>query len=139
MKLTVCLTSRDRQILTQKAIESLHTYSTIFDEIDIYVFDNLSVATPERFSIFSRLLKDKKIKFYSYDTKDTLSHCFGKSVIFERWLHMLDIDLKIKNSQKIKEDRYFLLMDNDMIVSENWDQYFICASDFIEKTNKLNH
>ena len=51
--LHVCLPCRDRLILTQKCIESIHMNFSRFDRINIYVFDNLSDSIPERFNLFS--------------------------------------------------------------------------------------
>ena len=80
-RLSVLLTARDRLVLTQKTIESINKSTTLFKEVNIYVFDNLSNPSPERFAIFSKLLKDGKIKYYSYDTMTSLTNCFAKAIV----------------------------------------------------------
>lgn len=136
MDLFVCLPTRDRIILTQKTIDSLLSFSSVFKNIHIYVFDNLSCTNKERILYFYQLLEEGKIKYYSHDTSVSLTNCFGKSVIFERWLNMMMNDYNIKQSKMLDNKNYYLLIDNDVIVGPNWDKYFLSASEFIETSGK---
>lgn len=126
--LKVMIPCRDRSILTKKCIESIHENTKRFDEIQIYCFDNLSSLESGRFSMFENLLKRNLISFYSYDTMNSLNDCFGKSVAYKRWLDMINNDLKVNATVKIKDrEHYYMLLDNDMIVCPKWDDYFISA------------
>ena len=136
MELFVCLPTRDRFIMTQKTIDSLYTFSKHFEKINIYIFDNLSYYNEERILLFYKMLNEGRIKHYSYDTPTSLTNCFGKSVSFERWLHMMINDLNIKQLMKQETDHYYLLIDNDMLVGPNWDEYFLSASRYLEQTDK---
>ena len=129
-RLSVLLTSRDRPILTQKCIESINKTSSLFKEINIYVFDNLSNPNEERLGLFSKLLKEEKIKYYSYDTSASLCDCFGKAIAYNRWIGMMKMEhdiRKISNSNSLKD--YYILIDNDMILGPEWDKFFITAND----------
>ena len=127
-RLSVLLTARDRLILTQKTIESINKSTTKFKNIDIYVFDNLSNPSEERMLIFSRLLKDEKIKYYSYDTPSSLTNCFAKAIAFNRWINMMKTSHEIRyltGSETMND--YFILIDNDFILGPGWDKYFLEA------------
>jgi len=87
--LYVMIPCRDRLYMTQKTIESIHKYSPVFKRISIYCFDNLSNMDNDRFSHFQRLLKEEKISYYSYDTSESLTNCFGKIITFQRWIQMM--------------------------------------------------
>jgi len=141
--LSVLLTTRDRPILTQKVIESLHENSKVFEEIDIYVFDNLSLLDDNRLKLFQDMLKDGIIKYYSFDTKTSLNECFGKAVAFKRWGSMIEdiqqVNIK-RNERKLREEtRYYVLIDSDMLLGSGWDEYFISAMTQIPKEEPHIH
>lgn len=140
-RLYVIIPCRDRLILTQKCIESLWENSKLFNEIHIYVLDNKSDLDTDRFKIFQQLLKEGKIQYYSYDTENTLFNCFGKSVVFQRWLDMMKIQKQVRDYKKLDKDfmTYYMLVDNDFIFGPNWDSYFISAADTVFYYNKDTH
>lgn len=125
--LKVMITCRDRPILTRKCIESLHQNTKLFDRIDVYCFDNLSTLSGNRFSIFEDMIKKKEICFYSYDTPISTTQCFGKSIAYKRWLDMMNTEERVLKSYDCKDEFYYLLIDNDMIICERWDEYFITS------------
>ena len=146
--LNVVIPCRDRTYMTQKTIESIHKYSTVFNKINIYCFDNLSDLTSERLSHFQRMLKEGLITYYSYDTSESLTNCFGKVIGFQRWINMMiqrsfirdhvrrtPITIKDSTGKHIQipspeeELPYYMLVDNDMLFGPGWDQYFVCAAD----------
>jgi len=129
-RLSVLLTSRDRPILTQKCIESIHKTSKLFKEVNIYVFDNLSNPDEKRLGLFSKLLKEEKIKYYSYDTPISLCDCFGKAIAYNRWINMMKTEHDIREVTKTNSLKdYYILIDNDMILGPDWDKFFITAND----------
>lgn len=140
-RLYVCIPCRDRIILTQKCIESLWETTKLFNEIFIYVFDNKSDLDNDRLSIFQELLKTHKIQYYSYDTEYTLFNCFGKSVVFQRWIDMMLIQKEVRDFKKVDPQfmHYYMLVDNDFIFGLNWDSYFITVADKISDYNKDTH
>ena len=137
MVLNVMISCRDRINLTQKTIESVHKYSTIFQKIRIFCFDNLSCLDSERLSIFQKLLKEGLIQYYSFDTSESLYNCFGKTISFQRWIQMMKDEIiilnqhqkNIREKEKTFSEYYYLLLDNDMILCDKWDQYFVSAAD----------
>ena len=146
--LNVCLVSRDRTILTTKCIESIHQNSKNFNKINIYLFDNLSINIKERSNKFFDLLEKEKIVFYSYDTKISSSDCFPKAIAFRRFIEMMKLDAEIKNlkkgiDKKETTDIYYCLIDNDMILTEKWDEYFLSSIKFVKEhktyKNSINY
>lgn len=134
-RLCIMISARDRNNLTLKTIESIRLNSKRFDDIIIYVFDNLSKDINNRMNIFSKLLEENIIQYYSFDTKCSTTSCFPKSILFQRWLQMIKIDIQIKTIKKLDSNfkHYFALIDNDMILCPDWDRYFIAACDQITK------
>ena len=113
LKLSVMIPCRDRLILTKKCIDSIWKNSSIFNKIDIYVFDNNSDLNTERLSLFYNLLEDKKICHYSYDTPTSLHNCFGKATTFMRWCKTMQVDYEVRHMVKDHEsrfDNFYLLM-----------------------------
>lgn len=141
-KLSVMIPTRDRTILTQKCIDSIWKNSSVFHRIDIYVFDNLSEITQERTNLFSKMLKSKKICYYSYDSSISSHLCFGKASTFMRWCQMMEIDYRLKTKVRDYELNYknfYLLLDNDFIVGPRWGEYFISAWQQISQSEKHIH
>ncbi len=140
-RLYVCIPCRDRIILTQKCIESIWETTKLFNEIFIYVFDNKSDLDGERFIVFQNLLKNNQIQYYSYDTSHTMFNCFGKSVVFQRWIEMMKIQKEVRDHQHMDKEfqHYYMLVDNDFIFGLNWDSYFITTADNIKIYNPETH
>ena len=128
-RLSVIIPTRDRDVLTIKAIESVRKTSKLFKEVNIYVFDNLTNPSPKRIELFSKLLSDKKIQYYSYDTSISLSDCFAKAIVFQRWIQMMKTSHNLRRLTDVtKLEDYYLLLDSDMIIGDGWDKYFLTAN-----------
>ena len=139
-RLSVLLTSRERPMLTQKCIESINRTSKLFEEINIYVFDNLSNPDEKRLGLFSKLLKEGDIHYYSYDTSTSLCDCFGKAIAYNRWIHMMKMEHDIRITTKENNlDDYYILIDNDMILGDGWDAYFITANEELKSKEPDTH
>jgi len=140
-RLSVIVITRDRNILTQKTIESVHRNMKLFQNVDIYVCDNLSNPNPERISLFSKLLSNGDIKYYSYDTDTSLCSCFGKAIVIQRWIKMMQ-DQYIIRSLSEKENKledYYMILDNDVILGPNFDKYFLAANNALKEEEKDLH
>lgn len=133
-ELNVLLTSRDRTILTSKAIDSLYENSKIFENINIYLYDNYSNMDSERMSLIQRLISDKKICHYSYSNEISTGNVFPKMFAHTLWTtHMSTIHhIRSRKGKNLGVNEYFLIMDNDMIVGPKWDQYFVSCIQDIE-------
>jgi len=142
--LKVFISARDRTYLTQKCIESIYESCIVFNKIEIYLFDNLSVVNEERSKVINEMIEKKLIHYYSYDTDTSLSSCFGKVIGFQRWIKMMQLQEFIHSPESRKclrrnrnrvpaptqvDNVYYMLVDNDMIFRKGWDEYFISAAD----------
>lgn len=129
-RLSVCIPTRDREILTSKAIESVIKTSKQFNDCRIYVYDNLSNPTPSRIQLFSKMLQDEKIQYYSYDSMKSICECFGKAYIFKRWIQMMKTEHEFrKYTDKGNElEDFYILLDSDMLLGDGWSDYFITAN-----------
>lgn len=130
MRLSVCIPTRDREILTSKAIESVIKTSKSFSDLRIYVFDNLSNPTTSRIQLFSSLLSDGKIQYYSYDSMKSLQSCFGKAYIFKRWIQMIKTEHELREytDKENQLEDFYLLLDSDMILGNGWSDLFVQAN-----------
>jgi hypothetical protein len=140
--LNVCMPVRDRRFLTEKSIDSLFLNSRIFkrENINIYLFDNKSDLDGDRSDFMFNLIKDKKIKYYSYDTDHTCLYCFGKVTVFQRWITMMSTENEFYHHSRIPiNNTYYLLMDNDMLVGPGWDEYFISSMNYLTPTEPCLH
>jgi hypothetical protein len=130
--LDVMMTTRDRTTLTLKAIESLYINSSLFKEINIYLYDNNSNLSEDRIKLFKKLLTEKKICHYSYTTDISNGYCFAKLVAHKQWTDLVLLKHEAEKTKYFSSiKRYFLIMDNDMIVNKNWDQTYVSVCDFI--------
>ena len=134
--LNVCIPCRDRTVMTEKCIESIHQNTQRFDKVNIYVFDNLSNLTLERFTLFKELLEDKKIIHYSYDTVESTHRCFSKSIIFTRFIKMMNMK---KDAEGPPDNEVYMLSDNDMLYGPKFDEYFISALEHVKNKNPQTH
>jgi len=140
-RLSVIVITRDRNILTQKTIESVRKNMKLFKIINIYVFDNLTNPNQERISLFSKLLSNRDIQYYSYDSETSLCGCFGKAVVIQRWIKMMK-DQYILNNFIEKDNRltdYYMILDNDVIIGPKFDKYFLTANETLKDLEKDLH
>jgi len=143
-RLCICMPIRDRKHLTIKAIESIwkNTTKVAKKNINIYAFDNKSDLSDERAAMFYNLLKQDKIKYYSYDTSESTYNCFGKAVTFQRWIKMMITERNMYSTISPGLDGYrtfYVLMDNDMLLGPGWDEYFISAAEQVERIQPDTH
>jgi len=120
-----------------KTIDSIWQNTTKFQskDINIYVFDNKSDLSQERCEMFYDLLRHDKIKHYSYDSNVSTYNCFGKAVVFQRWVKMMITEHEMYRTISPGLSHYktfYLLVDNDMLLGPRWDEYFISAAERIE-------
>lgn len=135
LRLNVMIPTRDREVLTTKAIESVIATTKSFSDVRIYIFDNLSNPTTQRIDIFSKLLTNKKITYYSYDSSDSICNCFGKAFIFNRWIKMMKMEHELREytDQNNKLEDFYVLLDSDMILGNGWVDYFIPANKMLRE------
>ena len=127
----IFMTVRNRLAVTKKSIESLYKHSTI--PFHLYVYDNSSnYLLKEHFDYFYKLYEDKKIAQITFTTEDSTFNAFSKAStcnFFGR-----------QHEEDPNKDKYgfLLLMDNDIIVTPNFDQVLRKAWKQVRKTNMKN-
>ena len=129
-RLSVCIPVRDREILVSKTIESVIKTSKCLSDLRIFVYDNLSNPTPSRIQMFSKLLQDEKIQYYSYDSMKSINQCFAKAYIFKRFIQMMKTENELRsytNEGNDLED-FYLLLDSDMLLGQKWVDYFVTGN-----------
>ncbi len=127
----IMITCRNRLAITQKCIESIVKHSK--EEFHIYIYDNLtSYRIDEHFSYFNELYKSGIIKQVTFNTPSSTFFAFSKAVSSNMFglQHMQD--------PKKNEFSFLVLMDNDMIVTPEWDEKIKRVWKIVNKTN-LNH
>lgn len=139
MNLSVLIPTRERLNLTIKCIESIHRNSLQFENIYIYLCDNYSKFSQERYNAISRLIEDKLISYYSYDTEVSTLNVFPKIIIHERWNHMMHLYELMQQRFNPQDENYYMLCDNDMLFGPGWDEYFITASKYIDENLSKVH
>jgi len=122
----ICITVRDRLAITKKCIEAIKRHSTI--DHQIYIYNNSTkFYTKQHFEYFWKLYENNLITQVTFNTDDSTFNAFGKAVAFNQFgrLHMED-------PNKGKYD-FLLLLDNDIIVTENFDRILTRAWRDVEK------
>lgn len=128
--LWICIPCRNRTVLTEKTIDSIYYYTKHFDHIHIYLFDNYSQLDTNRLTFIQRMINEKKITHYSYDTGNSSHNIFPKIIIHQRWDKMMKLMLEVADNC---ENSFFVLCDNDALFGPEWDTYLLSASQFIDK------
>lgn len=132
--LSVLIPTRERLNLTLKCIDSIHENTTHFDKINIYLFDNYSDPSPERFIVMSNLIKNKKIAYYSYDTNISTNNVFPKIIAHDRWHYMMMLYDQVQKKYNPDVNNYYMICDNDMLFGPEWDEYFLSGAKYVDKT-----
>jgi len=128
--LWVCIPARNRTILTEKTIDSIYFYTTLFDKIYIYLFDNYTEIDNQRMNFIQRLINKNKIHYYSYCGEIATQKVFPKIMIHHWWNKMMETMLELERQ---KNEHYFVLCDNDVLFGPEWDSYVLTACQLIEK------
>jgi len=110
----IMITCRNRLSMTKKCIKALQKHSQIPHQI--YVYDNLTnYKLDEHFEYFRDLYKNGVIHQITFNTKESTFNAFSKAVSINQFgsLHIMDPN---KNSYD-----FLLMLDNDIIVTPDWD------------------
>lgn len=126
----IFLTVRNRLELTKKCIQSLYKHSR--HKFNLYIYENLTdYNIDEHFNFLSKLYKEGLVTQVTFNTKDSTFNAFSKAAASNQfgYNHLMDPE-KDKCS-------FILFLDNDMIVTPEWDQVILQAWRDIKKY-KLN-
>jgi len=127
----IFITVRNRLAVTKKCIQSIKKHSSIPHQI--YIYDNATnYLIDEHFSYFCSLYKKKMIAQVTFTTEESTFHAFSKASACNFFGK--------QHEQDPKKDSYdFLVMlDNDIILTPEWDLKLKKAWTFVNK-NKMNN
>lgn len=116
----IFLTVRNRFELTKKCIEGLYKHSKY--KFQLYIYDNLTdYKIDEHFNLYCKLYKEDLVTQVVFNTKDSTFNAFSKAISSNQFGYNHTIDPE-------KERYSFLLfLDNDMIVTPEWDKVVLNA------------
>lgn len=127
----IAITVRNRLGITKKCIESIKRHTKT--PYSIYVFDSLTnYRLSDHVNYFESLFEKKEIDFFSFANKKSTFNAFSKASCLNFFGH-LHLDDPNKNNTNM-----IVLLDNDMIVRENWDLIALDAWKEIRRL-QLNH
>lgn len=127
----IFLTVRNRLSMTMKCLTALKKHSAL--EHKIYVYDNCTnFKIKEHFMLFSLLYENKSISHVAFNTEDSTYNCFSKAVASNQFGFLHEMD-----PYKDRID-FIVFLDNDIIVTPNWDLTLLNAWKDVNK-NKYNN
>jgi len=123
------ITVRNRLGMTKKTIEALKKHSTVPHQL--YIFDNMTNYKLENhFALYYGLLNDGHIHQITFNTKESTFDAFSKAVALNQFGRLHEED------PKKDECNFLLFIDNDIIVTPDWDQILLKAWKQINKLSK---
>lgn len=127
----IFLTVRNRLGITQKCLESIfrHTESPY----QIYVYNNqTNHLLPDHFKYMLKLFNKGLLTQVTFNTDNSTFNAFSKATACNMF--------GLQHEQDPNKNKYdFLLMlDNDIILTPNWDHYLLRAWKYVNK-NKLHN
>ena len=115
----IAVTVRNRLAITKKCIEAVQRHTK--NDYSIYIFDNL---TNYRFSdhvdYFQSLFQEGQIDYFSFLNEKSTFNAFSKAVSLNFFGHMCQEDPS-------SETDMIVLLDNDIIVREGWDEIVLAS------------
>jgi len=128
-KIAICV--RNRLGVTKKCIEALIKHSKYRHKI--YVFDNLTnYRLKEHFDYFYELFDNKIIQQYVVNSEESTYNAFSKAVALNHFGIMHEMD---PNKHKYN---FLVFLDNDIIVTPDWDERMRVVWKYIYKRNMTN-
>lgn len=127
----IFLSIRNRLSITKKALEAIFRHSSIIPEI--YIFDNCTnYRIKEHFNYFRELYEEGKICQVTFNTEKSTFDAFSKAVASNQFF--------LNHLQDPKRDQYdfLLILDNDVIVTPNYDKILSQAWKEITKLKMTN-
>jgi len=127
----IMLTVRNRLAITKKCIEAILKHSSI--PTQIYVYNNqTSFLIDDHFEFFRDLYKNGLISQVTFNTNSSTFGAFSKAVACNMF--------GLQHEQDPKKDEYafLLFLDNDIIVTPEWDVRLKQAWKYVRKNDLKN-
>ncbi len=123
-KIAICV--RNRLGVTKKCIEAIKRHSVL--ENQIYIFDNLTdYRVRDHFEYFCKLHSKGMICQYVVNSKQSTYNAFSKAVALNHFGLMHEMD------PLNKETDFLVFLDNDIIVTPQWDKIISMAWKDLDK------
>lgn len=128
----IMLTVRNRLSITKKCIQALYKHSTY--KFQLYVYDNQSnYLVKEHFNFLRQLYEKKLVSQITFNTNDSTFTAFSKAVSCNQFGLNHEQD---PNKDKVK---FLLFLDNDIIVTKDWDKKILDVWKFINSKPELEN
>jgi len=127
----IAINVRNRLGITKKCLEAIRKHSRVKPEI--YIYDNLTnYRLDEHFNYFRKLYQRNIIHQYTVNSNISTFNAFSKVVGLNQFgqSHLMD-------PNKNKYD-FLVFLDNDMIVTPEWDTYIREAWELLKSGNNKN-
>jgi hypothetical protein len=125
------ITVRNRLAITKKCITAIQKHTTI--PFQLYIYDNqTNYKINEHFEYFCNLYKRGLIAQVTFNTDVSTFNAFSKAASSNSF------GLQHENDPKKDSYDFLVMLDNDVIVTPEWDKYVKIAWDYI-KVKKLDH
>jgi len=126
----IFLTVRNRLAITKKCIAAIQKHSTL--PYQLYVYDNqTNYKLEEHFDYFSSLYSDGLVSQVTFNTNASTFNAFSKAASNNMF------GLMHQQDPEKKKYTFLLMLDNDIIVTPEWDQPLASAWKYVRK-NSLN-
>lgn len=127
----IFLTVRNRFGITVKCLEAIKRHTTV--PYQLYVYNNqTNYMIEDHFKYFCKLYMNGLITQLTFNTDASTFNAFSKATA----CNMFGLQHE-QDPEKNKYD-FLLMLDNDIIVTPEWDKYVLQAWNYVNK-NKKNH
>ena len=127
----IFLTVRNRLCLTKKCIEAIERHTK--SNYELYVFNNLTdYLIDEHFEFFRGMYKENRLSQIVFNTSKSTFNAFSKAVANNQFGKMHELDPNIDRTD------FIIMLDNDIILTPNWDQHILNAWKDVDKLRMNN-
>ena len=131
MAIKIAMTVRNRLSITKKAIEALHKNTK--SDFQLYIYDNLSnYKVREHWEYFWNLYSNNLVSQVTFNSKESTFNAFSKAVALNSF------GLNHNQDPNKKKYDFLTFIDNDIIVTPNWDLIIKGAWQDIKENNIKN-
>jgi hypothetical protein len=127
----IMITCRNRLAITKKCIEAIQKHTEL--PYQIYIYDNLTnYLLDDHFKYFNELYKNKIISQVTFMSQESTFDAFSKCVASNIF--------GLQHEQDPNKDQceFLLLLDNDIILTNNWDVRLKYAWRYVKKNHMNN-
>lgn len=127
----IFLTVRNRLAVTKKCIEAIERHTK--NQYKLFVFDNLTdYLIDDHFNYFNKLYQENRISQITFNTSRSTYNAFSKAVSSNQFgcIH--------ENDPSRDKTSFIVFLDNDIILTKDWDQRVLSAWNDVTKHKMKN-